>query len=390
MLEHWIDLVNEISFNAQASVDVLDDFLNYDKIATGELHLEYTIVPIWNLIDETVSEFKLPMSKKNLTLHFNLPDATDIVRTINELLINNNDNTPSSSSSSEEVLEGSDDTFTVSNSNRNTNTDEKRQEIDLEKPAPTKNGYSYAHDQKLIGDSVRITQVIRNLVSNAIKFSKEKGDIYISTKFEALNRSSSSSPSSSSNKRMTSHQKNSNKSSSSSPPSDSGGGTKSTFKLKSQEVITCEKTGNLSFTIKDTGAGLSKPQLKKLFGSGVQFDVNELQAGKGSGLGLYIAKGIVEQHGGQLTADSDGLGLGTTFTMTLPIYNVPQDVWNSQLVGSSSPYSGHDSNSTAHTGKLSPLQCSLTECNLEQLEENENEDNYDGDQLTELKILLVD
>ena len=287
MLEHWIDLVNEISFNAQASVDVLDDFLNYDKIATGELHLEYTIVPIWNLIDETVSEFKLPMSKKNLTLHFNLPDATDIVKTINELLINNNDNTPSSSSSSsEEVLEGSDDTFTVSNSNRNTNTDEKRQEIDLEKPAPTKNGYSYAHDQKLIGDSVRITQVIRNLVSNAIKFSKEKGDIYISTKFEALNRSSSSSPSSSSNKkmnkkRMTSHQKNSNKSSSSSPPSDSGGGTKSTFKLKSQEVITCEKTGNLSFTIKDTGAGLSKPQLKKLFGSGVQFDVNELQAGKG-------------------------------------------------------------------------------------------------------------
>ena len=107
-------------------------------------------------------------------------------------------------------------------------------------------------------------------------------------------------------------------------------------------------------------------------------------------MGLYIAKGIVEQHGGQLTADSDGLGLGTTFTMTLPIYNVPQDVWNSQLVGSSSPYSGHDSNSTAHTGKLSPLQCSLTECNLEQLEENENEDNYDGDQLTELKILLVD
>merc|ERR1740130_730159 len=297
MLEHWIDLVNEISFNAQASVDVLDDFLNYDKIATGELHLEYTIVPIWNLIDETVSEFKLPMSKKNLTLHFNLPDATDIVKTINELLINNNDNTPSSSSSS---------------------------------PSSSSN--------------------------------------------KKMNK-----------KRMTSHQKNSNKSSLSSPPSDSGGGTKSTFNLKSQEVITCEKTGNLSFTIKDTGAGLSKPQLEKLFGSGVQFDVNELQAGKGSGLGLYIAKGIVEQHGGQLTADSDGLGLGTTFTMTLPIYNVPQDVWNSQLVGSSSPYSGHDSNSTAHTGKLSPLQCSLTECNLEQLEEND-----DGDQLTELKILLVD
>jgi CheY-like chemotaxis protein len=107
-------------------------------------------------------------------------------------------------------------------------------------------------------------------------------------------------------------------------------------------------------------------------------------------LGLYIAKGIVEQHGGQLTADSDGLGLGTTFTMTLPIYNVPQDVWNSQLLGSCSPYSGSGSNSRYHTVKTSPNECSLTECNLEQLEENENEDNYDGDQLTELKILLVD
>jgi signal transduction histidine kinase len=220
-------------------------------------------------------------------LHFNLPNATEIQKTIDKLLINNHDNTPSSSSSSSSsVLEGSDDIFTVSHSIKDTNTDKKQQQIDLEKAAATINVYSYAQDQKLIGDSVRITQVIRNLVSNAIKFSKEEGDIYISTKFEALNKSSSSSSLSSNKmtnnkKKMTNHQKNSKKSSSSSPSSDPGGGTKNTFKLKSQEVITCEKTGNLSFTIKDTGAGLSKPQLKKLFGSGVQFDVNELQAGKG-------------------------------------------------------------------------------------------------------------
>jgi signal transduction histidine kinase len=290
MLEHWIDLVNEISFNAQASVDVLDDFLNYDKIATGELSLEYTIVPIWSLINDTVSEFKLPMSKKNLTLHFNLPNATEKQNTINELLINNNDNTnnntPSSSSSSSssswdnphEVLEGSDDTFTVSNS--------KQQIVDLETNATSNNNtnvHSYVQDQKLIGDSVRITQVIRNLVSNAIKFSKEEGDIYITTKFEALigNSNSKSSSSSSSNKRKNERRKPNTKSSTSSSSSSIEGGTKNTFKLKSQEVVTCEKTGNLSFMIKDTGVGLSKPQLKKLFGSGVQFDVNELQAGKG-------------------------------------------------------------------------------------------------------------
>jgi signal transduction histidine kinase len=69
-------------------------------------------------------------------------------------------------------------------------------------------------------------------------------------------------------------------------------------------------------SVTDTGAGMTPDQLTKLFRDGVQFNVNTLQAGKGSGLGLYIAKGIVEQHGGTLTADFKGLGCGTSFTMT--------------------------------------------------------------------------
>lgn len=51
-----------------------------------------------------------------------------------------------------------------------------------------------------------------------------------------------------------------------------------------------------------------------------------LQAGKGSGLGLYIAKGICEQHGGMLSAFSEGLGKGSSFTVTIPLYYVPDDV----------------------------------------------------------------
>lgn len=48
--------------------------------------------------------------------------------------------------------------------------------------------------------------------------------------------------------------------------------------------------------------------------------------GQGSGLGLYIARGMAVQHGGSLEAFSDGLGLGTTFTMTLPVYRVPLEI----------------------------------------------------------------
>lgn len=43
-----------------------------------------------------------------------------------------------------------------------------------------------------------------------------------------------------------------------------------------------------------------------------------------SGLGLYIAKGIVEQHGGTLTAQSEGVGKGSTFTLLLPLHQVPK------------------------------------------------------------------
>ena len=84
-----------------------------------------------------------------------------------------------------------------------------------------------------------------------------------------------------------------------------------------------ELRGTLEVTVTDSGAGMSKDQVAQLFRDGVQFNVNQLQAGNGSGLGLYIAKGIVEQHGGKLSAASEGLGFGTTFTMTLPLYYIP-------------------------------------------------------------------
>lgn len=40
---------------------------------------------------------------------------------------------------------------------------------------------------------------------------------------------------------------------------------------------------------------------------------------------MYIAKGIIEQHGGSLTVDSEGIGKGTCFTLKIPLYDVPAD-----------------------------------------------------------------
>jgi CheY-like chemotaxis protein len=101
------------------------------------------------------------------------------------------------------------------------------------------------------------------------------------------------------------------------------GGALEKLEVGSGEKVICARSGHIKVTVTDTGAGLSEEQLKQLFSDGVQFNVNQLQAGHGSGLGLYIAKGIVEQHGGSLSVASKGLGLGSTFTITLPAYHIP-------------------------------------------------------------------
>jgi CheY-like chemotaxis protein len=56
-----------------------------------------------------------------------------------------------------------------------------------------------------------------------------------------------------------------------------------------------------------------------MFQEGVQFNPNELQAGQGSGLGLWISKEIVSLHDGDITVRSRGLGMGTTFVVKLPV-----------------------------------------------------------------------
>ena len=80
------------------------------------------------------------------------------------------------------------------------------------------------------------------------------------------------------------------------------------------------RAGSIRISVTDSGVGLTVEQLAQICSEGVQFNANELQAGKGSGLGLFITKGIVEQHGGTLTVSSAGLGTGTTFTVELPLY----------------------------------------------------------------------
>jgi two-component system, chemotaxis family, sensor kinase Cph1 len=73
--------------------------------------------------------------------------------------------------------------------------------------------------------------------------------------------------------------------------------------------------GSVRFSVKDTGPGIPAEQLPHLFN---RYWQARKRAREGTGLGLYIAKGIIEAHGGELWVESQ-VGSGSTFFFTLPV-----------------------------------------------------------------------
>ncbi|KPJ66880.1 hypothetical protein AMJ44_07720 [candidate division WOR-1 bacterium DG_54_3] len=75
----------------------------------------------------------------------------------------------------------------------------------------------------------------------------------------------------------------------------------------------------IEFMIQDTGIGIAPENLEKIFDGFYQTEYYMTRARGGLGLGLAIAKRIVEAHGGSIRAESPGLGRGSRFIFTLPV-----------------------------------------------------------------------
>jgi two-component system, OmpR family, sensor histidine kinase SenX3 len=69
--------------------------------------------------------------------------------------------------------------------------------------------------------------------------------------------------------------------------------------------------------VRDRGIGIPRAQLKRIFKRFYRFQTRGFTV-KGTGLGLYIVRSIVKQHGGRVFAASEGEGKGATFTVELP------------------------------------------------------------------------
>jgi len=111
-------------------------------------------------------------------------------------------------------------------------------------------------------DTSRITQVLLNLLGNALQYSNSDGQVGVRVWREG------------------------------------------------QEIIT---------EVQDTGIGIPVEHLPHIFERFYRVDKSRSRPGGGSGIGLTIAKHLVEAHGGRIWATSPGSGRGSTFTFTLPL-----------------------------------------------------------------------
>ncbi|MFP4130186.1 MAG: response regulator, partial [Halorhodospira sp.] len=121
----------------------------------------------------------------------------------------------------------------------------------------------------LIGDALRITQVLTNLLSNATKFTPEGGEVELG--------------------------------------------------IRPVEAPQADRV-TLRFHVRDTGIGMSEEQLGRLFSAFSQADTSTTRRYGGTGLGLVISRRLVERMGGELTVTSaPGQGSTFAFDLTLPI-----------------------------------------------------------------------
>jgi CheY-like chemotaxis protein len=202
----------------------------------------------------------------------------------------------------------------------------------------------------VIGDGMKIEQVMRNLLSNAIKFSPTERSIHVDASWmideeSVLETITENYTTKHRGRRLASIQqtkKNKRKDDTS----------QSIVITKTKEEVTVASKGHIKLTIRDEGAGLTTTQISQIFEENAQFNANELQGGQGCGLGLYIAEGIVDHHNGHIKVSSDGLGEGSTFTITLPLYEV--------LSAGNQSYNTTQFDSTTRTTLISPGDASLS------------------------------
>lgn len=125
-LASWKELANELISSCGNAVSVLNDLLNYDKVEHGTLQLEYSALNPWLLLRKGMEEFQLESRQKKVNIDF--------------------------------------------------------KELPNEYSSPNESVSCHFKKFRVFGDEIRLEQVLRNLLSNALKFTPQNGKIVVSRK----------------------------------------------------------------------------------------------------------------------------------------------------------------------------------------------------------------
>ena len=269
------EILDDVNVACRTTLDILNDLLCFDKMESGILVAHKHEVPVISFISDCVDMFSAQAREANVTVSFVNCDK---------------DSYPNSGSL---PLEGA-DTVSI--------------------------------------DRFKMDQVLRNLISNALKFTPRGGSVTVTSTFipdmtaaqiHSLNQLSSPQMS-----HCTPSEIDQDDVISKSEGLPIPGELVSMIQIKSKRrAIFSERPneahvstkGQLIINVKDSGTGMVKEDYSRLFKEIIQFNPEVLQAGGGSGLGLWITKGIVDLHKGEVSAHSEGLGHGSSFTVKLPM-----------------------------------------------------------------------
>lgn len=88
--------------------------------------------------------------------------------------------------------------------------------------------------------------------------------------------------------------------------------------VRVQVTARTRDNGAIELFVRDRGVGIPQGELRRIFDRFYRVDHEDVRARRGTGLGLFVVKALVEDLGGRLRAHSDGRGTGTTMTISLP------------------------------------------------------------------------
>ena len=271
-----------------AAVDILNDLLCYEKLESGilELHKEYIVIQPF--LRDCVSMFSVQARECDVTM--------TVLTSIKE--------------------------GKMTEAGRDVPSDDEQQ-------LPQ----SLRSEDSIFADKFKMDQVVRNLISNALKFTPRGGSVTIhatfvpSIKDECLSTSQTrtvdtglSTPYvSASERNLISRDASVDAGSIRGLVNFSNGSLSAMRTSASASSRSDLMQGKLVITVSDTGAGISEENQARLFKEIVQFSPEKLQSGGGSGLGLWITAGIMDLHDGKISVFSRGEGMGTSFTVEIPM-----------------------------------------------------------------------